>query len=90
MIQNKKITYSSKKGKNGSSGNLASSMTPTEQEVTERHELYGTQPVSPIQQSLFDNINSLTNNNQTNLFSGRSSGEKLMNLVHRMQELPQL
>jgi len=51
----------------------------------ESFEPYGKLPVSPIHQSLFDNINSLTNN-QTNLFSGRSSGEKLRNLVQRMAD----
>ena len=50
-------------------------------------EPYGQAPVSPIGQSLFDNINShCLTGNQTNLFSGRSSGDKLRDIIMKMQE----
>ena len=43
--------------------------------------------ISPMQNSLFDNPTSMTNN-QTDLFSGRSSGgQKLQNFVQKLSEL---
>ena len=54
--------------------------------VMEPYGNYGT-TISPVQNSLFDNPGSLTNN-QTDLFSGRSSGgKKLKNFVQRLSEM---